>query len=166
VAKKRSAEWKKRSRASKKGWITRRKKQSIKREISKQSTLVRNAKRGVKSKKVISELPKIPRKKRSKKKQTIDELEAIIDLQRQQIEILKLTKGWVHAMPPEYLHKDGTIALQPSRARHFGKLTNEALKMMRKAHKKGDSEFNQIVSFLAGHFNLPMREIYTLWYSP
>lgn len=162
MSKKRSTEWKKRSRASKKGWETRRKKQLFKKEISKQTTLIRNAKKGVKKKKVISALPKIQKKKKA----NVEELESIIDLQRQQIEILTLTKDWVHAMPPEFLHKNGTIALYPSRARHYGKLTDEMMRILRKANKKGNSEFNRAVSFLAGHFNLPMREIYTLWYSP
>ena len=161
-----------RSERAKRGWITRRQNKADALKISNAARLVRNALKGVKGKKnkkkVIAELPKLPKKKKLKKrgvKRTVEELEALLDLRDKQLEVLQLTKDWEHAMPPEYLHPDGTIALYPCRARHWGPIADEMKRMMRKAKKKSETEFDRTVAFLAGFYNMPMREVYTLWFS-
>lgn len=165
----RSKTFQKRSLASKKGWDTRKKKLALEKESEKKSKLIRNAKKGIKgkqlkkgekSKKGIT--VKIPKKR----KPTIRELEEVIKYKDKQLEILELTKNWEHAMPPEYLHKDGTLALEPSSARHWGPVTDKILELLGDAYSKGNSAFDRAVDTIAAHFKLTAREIYTLWYSP
>ena len=77
-----------------------------------------------------------------------------------------MTKNWPNAMPPELLHRDGTIALKPSRLRHLGQETNVLLKILKKAMKKGEQEFTLAANLIATQYEVAVREVYTLWYSP
>ena len=87
---------------------------------------------------------------------------------------------WVAVQDPEFTYSGklgskryerGAIAVTYSRARHLGKVTDEALKLMRKAYKEGgrteeSAEFKNTVSKLSQALDLPIKEIYTLWFSP
>lgn len=159
--KRRSKDFIRRSKASKKGWVSRKKKQALAKKLSDAQQKLRNAQLGVKKKKRVK-IKRLP----AKKKLTISELQEIIASKDRQIAILELTKDWVNAMPDEYLHKDGTLALKPSRARHMGRITDEIMKGLRKAKKKGENAFDRAARFYAGYFGLAVREIYTLWHSP
>jgi len=82
---------------------------------------------------------------------------------------------WVAYQDPEYTYSGklgahryarGAIAVTYSRARHLGKATDEALRMIRKANKQGAKELDRVVKKISLALNLPVREIYTLWFSP
>lgn len=150
------AEFKKRSAAAKRGWATRRKKSELIKEIGKKQLIEQNVKRAVEKK------PKLKRLK--KKKRSVAELEALLAKKEKEIKVVMSTANWVDAMPTEYLKEDGTVALMPSRLRHLGKQTKLILKTLRKADKNG--VLSEIVNELAGVLNVPIREIYTLWFSP
>lgn len=160
ASKKLTKEWLRRSRAAKKGWASRKQKKVLSKKLSDTQKKLRNAQLGL-PKKQRKRIPKILASKRS-----IEELEEILRRKDEEIRILKKTRNWVNAMPDELLHSDGTIALQPSRARHRGKLTEMAIRRMKLAMKKGEHVFDRTVRQLADFFQLPVREIYTLHYSP
>lgn len=84
-------------------------------------------------------------------------------------------EGWLPVQDPEYTYSGkrgahkyerGAIAVSYSRARHLGKATDEALKMMRAANKKGARELDRAVQRISQALDLPIKEIYTLWFSP
>ncbi len=78
-----------------------------------------------------------------------------------------LTRGFVHSSEPEMLRKDNlAIAMQPSRLRHMGEVTEYMLKQMQKAAKKGVRALRKQVNEYAAYFEVPLREVYTLFYSP
>ena len=155
ATKKKTAEKKKKSAAAKRGWATRRKKSKLIATIKKTTKIIRVVKKGAKKK---------PKTRFPTKNKTIDELQDIIKRQQQTIELLKESKGWVHAMPTEFLHKDGTIALEPSRLRHLGKHTTAIRQFLTKEDKRGN--LASAVNTVAGAYHVPIREVYTLWYSP
>jgi len=158
--KRRDREFIRRSKAAKKGWVTRRAKQTLKKSASNQKKKIQNAQLGV-SKRKRRVIPALDLSWKSR-----EELEEIVRKQRIEIERYELTKDWVDAMPPEYLHHDGTIAVQPSRARHLGAVTTEARRILRSAWKKGENAFHRAAVVIAEQLELPVREIYTLHYSP
>ena len=163
TSKRRSKEWLKRSRASKKGWETRRKKAKLAAKAKKTQKILKNVKLGVPKKKRKStvKLPKLTDK-------TPEELIEIIRRKDDEIRILKLTKDWPNAMPDEFISSlgDQHVTLEPSRARHLGAATKYMRKMLSKAYKEGENELRRIASQFARQLNLPLREIYTLHYSP
>ncbi len=77
-----------------------------------------------------------------------------------------LTRGFVDSEDVEKLHKDMTIALMPSRLRHMGAVTDEMEKMLKKAHKKGERALRKQAKEYASFFAVPLREVYTLFFSP
>ena len=153
---KKSKEFKKRSKAARRGWETRRKNALIAEAHKKQKQL-KNAQLGVsKSKRqVITEL--------DVSDATKEELLEIIESQKEQLEVLTLTKNWVNAMPDEYIRLDGTVALEPSHARHVDNV-DVYWQLLDDANTKGD--LDHMANFLAGELDLPIREIYTLYFSP
>lgn len=155
---------------AKKGWITRRKQPF---EVAIENAVSKDPK------KTMAILGLKPRKPKPNKiePEWVQRLEGYS--RDQLLEIAKaniITSGWVTWHDPAYLHSgvaggnqrynSGTIALQPSRARHMGKLTKWALKKMKQAKKRGEGWFNRAVDDIAETLDLPVREIYTLWYSP
>lgn len=147
---------KRRSAAAKRGWVTRRQKQNLVQEVKKKSAQINNAKKAAGKK---------PKRTHTKGK-TVKELKEIIKKKDEQIELILSTREWVNALPDEFLKKDGTIALEPTMLRHLGKLTDEILKVLKSAKKKGEQFFNQMVNLVADQLQVPVREVYTLWYSP
>jgi len=139
-------------------------KKEIRQEIENKKTLIRNLNINVPKKKKIQIQKGPSRDKLVELSKT--ELEVELKKREEELRIALLTRDWVDAMPDEYLHQDGTIALQPSRARHMGEVTDQALAMMRKARRKGTRAFDEMVNDIAGFLDLPLREIYTLWHSP
>lgn len=84
-------------------------------------------------------------------------------------------EGWVPAQEPEYTYSGkkganqfvkGAIALQPSRLRHLGRETDKLLTMLRKAARQGEDALDLVATEIAEAYDVPIREVYTLWYSP
>lgn len=102
-------------------------------------------------------------------KLTSDELHFLID------------RTWVNVVEDERLYsgKKGhpdrpkyprhAVALMPSRARHLGKATDWALKEIRHAfdtYGEGTEGFAKKVQRVSTLLDIPLVEIYTLWFSP
>lgn len=158
---------KKRSIAAKKGWETRRRNTAKKTAANNQRKLS-NAQKALK---------KSPKKKKansriSLKDKSREELEDIIRKQNEElrrkeakIERLMLTENWVDAVDPEYLSRDGHIAVQPSNARHDPDFF-EMRARLDLAHAEGEDAFDNECYEIAAEYNYEVREIYTLFYSP
>ncbi len=156
----------KRSKAAKKGWATRRKNVAVaKKEVKKAAKRVRNAQLGLPPEQQTNSRVTV----RGKTKRQLEEM--VLERERQ-IEIFQMTHDWVHAMPDEYLSSvDKHVTLEPSRARHLGHLTGEALQLLKDAFEEGMEKFDSVVYQITNWFNengypMSVREVYTLWYSP
>ena len=77
-----------------------------------------------------------------------------------------LTRGFVDALEVEKLHKNMTIAVMPSRLRHMGALTDVMEKELKKANRKGEVALKKKAREYAEWFDVPLREVYTLFISP
>lgn len=77
-----------------------------------------------------------------------------------------LTRGFVDSQDIERLHKDMTLALMPSRLRHMGALTDEMEKALKRAARKGKRALRKQAKEYAMYFDVPLREVYTLFMSP
>lgn len=190
AAKKKTKAWKKRSAASKRGWATRRANEKLVKNVRKSKTLssakkviLELPKKRRSKQQILEAIPALPDFStwvsgfmfdivdyETLKSKPVDP--RIQDLQEQwiagtftfdQYQAMILTRDWVNALDDEWLHPDGSIALQMSRARHLPE-TQEARDRMMQANLEGrlDEEINEI----AGWLDLPIREIYTLWFSP
>lgn len=137
-------EWLKRSKANKKGWVTRRNNARI-REQEKREQLEKELQGGI---------PDLS-----------GQFNTIVRFQKDFPEEAK-KEGWVNAADLPMTRRDGTIAVERSIARHFGKWTEYILEKMREAHEEGPERFDEMVADLAHDFNIPVRELYTLWFSP
>lgn len=92
-----------------------------------------------------------------------------------------IDRTWVNVLEEEKLysgkrgHPDRprypkhAVALMPSRARHLGKTTDWALKEIRHAfdtYGEGTEGFAKKVQRVSTLLDIPLVEIYTLWFSP
>jgi hypothetical protein len=77
-----------------------------------------------------------------------------------------LTQGWVDSEDIERLRKNMAIAVMPSRLRHLGTVTDEMEKMLKRASKKGERALRKLAKQYAAYFDVPLREVYTLFFSP
>lgn len=160
--KKRIAEFARRSRAAKKGWANRRK-NSAKVTARRNQKKIKNAAKALPKKKrakVINSLPKL-----NLEGKTIEELHQIIRMQQQQVDTIIATKNFVNAMPPEYLHDDGTIALEPSRAR-LNPAKQALLDRMHRAAKISENALDREIVRLSDITGYTLKELYTLFHSP
>jgi hypothetical protein len=164
--KKKKTTRKSRSKAAHKGWVTRR----LNRQEAVLLHAIRKGDKSELSKLLGIDIPDWLRKMPP-------------DLARQYAEFAEKVREekWVAAQDPEYTYNGkrgkpgrkyerGAIALMPSRARHLGRATDEALKMMRKAYKEGGNTENSAVfkntmQRISQALDLPIKEIYTLWFS-
>lgn len=165
------ADFKRRSKAAKKGWKTR------KRNVRK----LKNAKKALKEPKVKAQAnPGIRGKKRKAKPLTKKQLLALVRKQEKELifqesriearmnEALKLDQFYnselVNAVDMEYIHRDGHIALQPSRARW-----DADYELMRKrlqdARDISEYDFDYEAYTIAEEYDYEVREIYTLFFS-
>lgn len=145
--------WKKRSDASKAGWRERTK-EGIKKRLA-------NAESGP-----IHGLGKPKVKHTDTKGMSLDELEQRLKVVEATLAMEIATRGWVDSNEIEKLHQDMTIALMPSRLRHLGPLTDAMLRMLKKASKKGKRALRKQAREYAEFFDVPLREVYTLFFSP
>jgi len=169
--------FRKRSQAAKKGWATRRKKEELRGAINEQARkneFVRKfAPKRIreKAKKVLStkQPPKAVTPKQ-KRKQTVEELQAFANKQAAEIEALKSNIALLNYLstfeddiPDGYTKADGTLTVWRSRLRGHEK-TEEWYNRLVDANFRGelDSEAKE----LAAETGMPLREVYSLFYSP
>jgi hypothetical protein len=83
------------------------------------------------------------------------------------VDVAELTRDWVPTRigHPEMLKSDMTLALHPSRLRHVEEtlLLQEKLK---EAKEKGEYEFIDMCDSMAAFYDIPIQEVYTLYWSP
>ena len=170
-----SKEWLRRSKAAKKGWVTR-KKRILPKKIARAKKLIINAQIALGKK----PNPRIGNTKKKSVRQ-LEEMnqaaeEKIVELQRI-ISDNALTEGWVFAEDARMLREDFTIALEPCRLRHIG----ETEKLKRILNQASGGNFGvaamDLLKFdrrrlaiaaqkMAEYYDIPLREVYTLFYSP
>jgi hypothetical protein len=73
--------------------------------------------------------------------------------------------GWVDAVDDDYLHKDRTLALMPSRLRHQP-LTPVWEEILERAGKKGNKALKRQAEVIAEMYEVDLKEVYTLFFSP
>jgi hypothetical protein len=153
--------WKKRSDASKEGWRGRTKKAIAKQINAGEAGLANMASiRGLDGRPLA--IPKRVKTKGLSLAQLEEKLREVETLLVGEI----LTRGWVDSQDVENLHKDMTVALMPSRLRHLGPLTEAMQRMLNKAFKKGKRALRKQAREYAEFFDVPLREVYTLFFSP
>jgi hypothetical protein len=182
-------EWLKRSVRAKRGWVTRRKLIVLETHINKAKGIIKSVKGGKvgkneprKKRRTISELESILakqaeeiatlklrslKKKAKRKKQKLSKEDLAIVEEQSKLVLMDriefLTRNWVDAVPKERIRVDGSIALEYSRARHR-KDSAQAWNYLAVMDEKG--ELDRACQVVAEFMNLPLREIYTLWFSP
>ncbi len=185
----------KRSAAAKKGWAIKRrieKQKALAMKIRKQEKLANNTRKVNPKKKtnagigrrrgnvshILLEqmLPERPRIVTAGK--TVKQLREMLEESERKRKYLEgemqaqiETQDFVDIRGPEWLREDFSIAMQDSRLRHniFGK---EALNVMREAvaeaktPRQKEQALKDAADYLADYLDVPLREIYTLYYSP
>ena len=174
---------KKRAAAARKGWETRKAKAKAKERKPKGFSPKAKARAKEKAKplrfppkakekaKKRSRKPKPPRKPETPEVSYPDKDSVILGLQ-DAIRRLQETVAeqadqlqWVEAVSPEWRHDNGTIALQPSRLRHLPE-TPALLKILETADKKGVRALEKQAKELARLYEVSLKEVYTLFFSP
>ncbi len=83
------------------------------------------------------------------------------------IEAERITADFVHDHDIVMLRKDNfAIAVEPSRLRHLGAVSDEMEKMLQRAAKRGERALKRQAQEYAEFFDVPVREVYTLFFSP
>lgn len=72
---------------------------------------------------------------------------------------------FVRGEPLEFLHRDGTVAINPTILRHLD-ITDSLLDRLGIAYKMGPDEFDNEARRISLEQDVELREIYTLWESP
>lgn len=68
---------------------------------------------------------------------------------------------------PEWLHRDGTLAIRPSRLRWADKETyDELVRLLGVAKEQGDEEFEFQCEWISELYDVAYDEVVTLYYSP
>jgi len=151
------ADFKRRSKAAKKGWATRRR-NAVKKRASNNQRKLKNAQLG---------LPEEERKSNPRIKlagKTKKELEQLVRSQEERIRNYEMTESWVEAMPPEYMSRDGHIALRPSRARHDENY-DIMYSRLEDAREISEDDFEMEAYNIAAEYDYEVREIFTMFFS-
>ena len=174
-------EWLRRSKAAKKGWQTR-KKRTLPKKIARAKKLIANGR-------VV--LGKKPLNPRIQKRRTVKQLEEILEkaeetikkqgetIHEHELNIARhmMLSGWVHAAENNMLREDYTVALEPSRLRHLP-ITDKLKRRLDKASggnfgvaamdlaKADRRRLYLVASQMSEMYNVSIREVYTLFYSP
>jgi hypothetical protein len=75
------------------------------------------------------------------------------------------TQDFVDALDVHMLRKNFAIAIEPSRLRHLNE-SEEMEEMLKRAAKKGERALRKQCKAFAEWFAVPIREVYTLFFSP
>jgi len=78
----------------------------------------------------------------------------------------KLSDKWVHLQDEELLHRDGTLALFPSRIRHMKKAEIFRKGLLDIQRMDGERALTEAVRYWATEWDVPIQEFYTLILSP
>lgn len=177
LSKREREEFERRSAAAKKGWRkrkTREKREGLKQSIRNTTTKLENVGAPVPKPKA-PKTPKAPKAEtapKRPKKPTIKELQeqnaALVEKLKElekKTTIADLTKGWVPAAELEWRHRNGTVAINPTFLRHL-KETDKLLEALEDARDHGKRRLRDTATQIADHYDIPLREVYTLLYSP
>lgn len=144
--------WRNRSRAAKKVWRER-KTTVLRTKIEQANAPIRGLKRKLK-------IPPIP------EGLTVEELKWRLIEAETRLAMEILTRGFVDTYEIEMLRQNMAIAVMPSRLRHLGTVTDEMEKMLKRAARKGKRALRKQAKEYAEYFDVPLREVYTLFFSP
>ncbi len=97
---------------------------------------------------------------------TPDEFAEVSSELQRQLRFAQMTMGWVDDLEISKLRKNMSIAIEPSRLRHLGTVTDEMEKLLNRAARKGDRALRKKAKEFAEYFDVPVREVYTLFFSP
>jgi len=75
---------------------------------------------------------------------------------------------WVNAFPDEWLHQDGSVAVEQSfvRCRPDAEKIRADLEVQAALYGVNSAEFRRLAELVAEHCQRPLREVYTLFLSP
>lgn len=187
-----TVEFKRRSAASKKGWITR-KKRELPKKIRRNETIIANAKKVLKqknkrkpvkvdnqsykqlqnkytaSKKRVSSAKKTVKQKVTKLKNKITKLQSKLSskwksgINKSDIALMREIESWEDTLDVSYLRYNGVIAMQQSRLR--GRENAEEL-FNKMADALEEDKLETTARKIARAENVEVREVYTLFFSP
>jgi len=144
---------------AKKGWDTRRKK-----ELTATHHILENV-AIVKGKKPPKSKPKFERLTRAQLKQQLTKANAEKEEAERRLAEEMLTHGFVDTRNPEFLHGDGTIAVHPCRLRNVAEADRLRAALL-KARNRSKATFDELARDMAEFYDLPVKEVYTLFWSP
>ena len=161
-------QWQKRSKAAKKGWITK-KLVSVPKKIKAAKQYV-DVIREVLHKKPLKKKPNIwahlkPPATESKRKSKLRMMEDENQRLRDQIEEMNLLATFIRDIPPEMLRRDGGIAFMPSRLRGYED-ARSLHTILKRAKKQGVAYLRRTAQMISAEYDVPLREVYTLLESP
>jgi len=84
---------------------------------------------------------------------------------RHQEEISRLTADFVPMYDMDRIRADGTIAVESCRLRHLSE-TDELRAALQRADDRGEDSLRDMAETIAELYNVPIREVYTLHFSP
>lgn len=175
VAVERSAEWLRRSKASRKGW-QKRKKRELPKKISREQKLSDNAKviRGKSNPRIENEFAGKTVKQLQK---MYHEAKRDREFAEEKLRVEIMTKDWVPTHEKSMLRENYSIALEPSRLRH--NVDTEELKQKLNDASGGNfgvqamdltrgqrRRLRRTAEEIAENYDVSVREVYTLFYSP
>ncbi len=84
------------------------------------------------------------------------------------IEIIQkeLSERWVHLQDQELLHRDGTLAVQPSRIRHMKDSMKFRQGLVDILRIDGERALTDVIRYWATKWDIPVQEFWTLIKSP
>ena len=154
----------KRSKAARKGWATRRRNERLvaaKKKASDNQKRLRNAARVEKKKPRVEPISLAGKTKKEVEALNRELKKKVKDLEAKLAEKSQ-TDDWVDAVDIEYLRRNGTIALEPSRARHDPDYWTMRARLQ---CAKDEEYFDEECYALADEYDYDVREIYTMWLS-
>jgi hypothetical protein len=151
-------EFKKRSIAARKGW-RKRKLKELPAKIRREQKLLANAA-------VITGKKSNPRiETRGKTVKQLEKLLKASEKKRKKLEQQLATSEYVDSRPLSLLKRDMTIAVEPSALRHLDE-RDTLLKVLKNSKKAGQIIFDKKAAEIAELYDIPIREVYTLYWSP
>lgn len=96
---------------------------------------------------------------------THDEMVVRIKQLEEEAEFLRAQATFVPTRPKDFLRQDGTLAVQPSALRHIDQ-ADDLYKALHKARRKSKIELDRLAHEMADFYDVDIREVYTLFYSP
>lgn len=143
---------------SKKGWDTRRKKQ-----INSTHHILENI--GIVKGTKVDPKPRFEKLTRAELRQQLLQLQAEKEAAEAQLAEELITHGFVDTRNPEFLHSDGSIAVHPCKLRNVAEADRLRAALLL-ARRRSQATFDELARDMADFYDLPVKEVYTLFWSP